>query len=163
MLSFAFVIVPVRNHISSVDSSLGKQTVHKEQAFVMDKTCAALNWVAISVWIPYRDLEKMAGRLVDNAFYIKLTEDQVRISLKPTFMYFPWFFILPPLLKSSQNFTFDGQTVFFIYYRKHPNTSLHLFVVDFTIWDKFRTFRNIFGFFFSENVILSPFLEIWYF
>ena len=28
-------------------------------------------------------------------------------------MYYPWFFILPPLLKSSQNFTFDGQMVFF--------------------------------------------------
>jgi hypothetical protein len=34
------------------------------------------------------------------------------LSLKQTFMYFPWFFILPPLLKSSQNFTFDGQMVF---------------------------------------------------
>jgi hypothetical protein len=30
----------------------------------------------------------VAGRLVDNAFYVKLTEDQVRISLKRTFMYF---------------------------------------------------------------------------
>ena len=28
-------------------------------------------------------------------------------------MYFPWFFILPPLLKSSQKFTFDGQMVIF--------------------------------------------------
>ena len=31
----------------------------------------------------------VAGRFVDNAFYLKLTEDQVRISLKRTFMYFP--------------------------------------------------------------------------
>ena len=37
----------------------------------------------------------VAGRLLNNAFYVKLTEDQVRISLKRTFMYFPWFFILP--------------------------------------------------------------------
>jgi hypothetical protein len=102
----------------------------------------------------------VADMLVDNEFYVKLTEDQVRISLKRTFMYFPWFFILPPLLKSSQKFTFDGQIVIFFYYRKHPNTSLHLFVIDFTILNRFRTFRNIF---FWENVILSPFLEIWYF
>jgi hypothetical protein len=33
---------------------------------------------------------------------------------------------------------------FFFYYRKHPNTSLHLFVIDFTILDRLRTFRNIF-------------------
>jgi hypothetical protein len=46
------------------------------------------------------------------------------------------------LLKSSQKFTFDGQMVIF-YYRKHPNTSLHLFVIDFTILDRSRTFRNI--------------------
>ena len=32
----------------------------------------------------------------------------------------------------------------FFYYRKHPNTSLHLFVIDFTIWDRLRTFRNMF-------------------
>ena len=102
----------------------------------------------------------VADMLVDNEFYVKLTEDQVRISLKRTFMYFPWFFILPPLLKSSQKFTFDGQIVIFFYYRKHPNTSLHLFVIDFTILNRFRTFRNIF---FWENVILSPFLEMWYF
>ena len=102
----------------------------------------------------------VADRLVDNEFNVKLTEDQVRIGLKRTFMYFPWFFILPPLLKSSQKFTFDGQMLFFFYYRKHPNTSLHLFVIDFTILNRFRTFRN---FFFGENVILSPFLEIWYF
>jgi hypothetical protein len=31
----------------------------------------------------------------------------------------------------------------FIYYRKHPNTSLLLFVIDFTILDRFHTFRNI--------------------
>ena len=59
-------------------------------------------------------------------------------------MYFPWFFILPPLLKSSQKFTFDGQMVIFFYYRKHPNTSLHLFVIDFTILNRLRPFRNIF-------------------
>ena len=46
------------------------------------------------------------------------------------------------LLKSSQKFTFDGQMVIF-YYRKHPNTSLHLCVIDFTILDRSRTFRNI--------------------
>jgi hypothetical protein len=34
----------------------------------------------------------VADRIVVNAFYVKLTEDQVRISLKRTFMYFPWFF-----------------------------------------------------------------------
>ena len=101
----------------------------------------------------------VAGRLVDNAFYVKLTEDQVRISLKRIFMYCPWFFILRPLLKSSQKFTFDGQMVMF-YYRKHPNTSLHLFLIDFTILDRLRTFRNNFLW---ENVILSPFFEIWYF
>ena len=76
-------------------------------------------------------------------FYVKLTGDQVRISLKRTFMYFPWFYILPPLLKSSQKFTLDGQIVI-LYYRKHPNASLHLFVIDFTILDRFRTFRNNF-------------------
>ena len=79
----------------------------------------------------------VAGRLVDNAFYVKLTEDHVRISLKRTF---------------------DGQMVIFFYYRKHPNTSLHLFLIDFTILYKLRTFRNIYIFFL--NVILSPFLEI---
>jgi hypothetical protein len=47
---------------------------------------------------------------------------------------------------------------YFFYYRKHPNTSLQLFVIDFTILDRFRTFRN---FCCWENVILSPFLEIW--
>jgi hypothetical protein len=47
-------------------------------------------------------------------------------------------FILPPLLKSSHKFTFDGQMVLF-YHRKHPNT-----VIDFTISDRFHTFRNIF-------------------
>ena len=82
----------------------------------------------------------MAGRLVDNAFYVKLTKNQFRISLKRTFMYFPRFFIPPPLLKSSLKITFEGQTVIF-YYRKHPNTSLHLFVIDFTILDRLRTFR----------------------
>ena len=56
----------------------------------------------------------VAGRLVDNAFYVKLTEDHVRVSLKRTFMYFPWFFIPPPLPKSSQKITFDGQMFFFI-------------------------------------------------
>jgi hypothetical protein len=102
----------------------------------------------------------VADRLVDNAFYINLTEDQVWISLKWIFMYFPWCFIpLPPLPKSSQKFTFDGQMVIFFYYRKHPNTSLHLFVIDFTILHRFRTFRNIV----FENVIFSPFLEIWHF
>ena len=45
----------------------------------------------------------VAGRLVDNAFYVKLTEDQVRISLRRTFMYFPWFFILPLFLKVHKN------------------------------------------------------------
>ena len=54
------------------------------------------------------------------------------------------FFILLPLLKSSQKFIFDGQMGFF-YHRKHPNTSLHLFVIDFTILDRLRTFRNIFS------------------
>ena len=78
----------------------------------------------------------VADMLVDNEFYVKLTEDQVRINLKRTFMYFPSFFILPPLLKSSQKFTLDGQIVI-LYYRKHPNASLHLFVIDFTILDRF--------------------------
>ena len=55
-----------------------------------------------------------AGRLVGNALYVKLTENQVRIRLKRTFIYFPWFFILPSLLKSSQKFTFDGQMAIFI-------------------------------------------------
>jgi len=45
----------------------------------------------------------VAGRLVDNAFYVKLTEDQVRISLNRTFMYFPWLFILPLFLKVHKN------------------------------------------------------------
>ena len=57
------------------------------------------------------------------------------------------------LLKSSQKFTFDGQMVIF-YYRKHPNTSLHLFVIDFTSLDRLRTFRNNF---FWENVIFVTF------
>ena len=86
----------------------------------------------------------MAGRLVHNALYVKLTEDQVRICLKRTFIYFLWFFILPLLLKSSQKFTFNGQMVIFFYHRKHPNTSLHLFLIDFTILDRLRTFMNIF-------------------
>ena len=90
----------------------------------------------------------MAGRLVDNAFYVKLTENQVRISLKPTFMYFQRFFILPPppppplhpalLLKSSQKITFDGEMVIF-FTIKQPNTSVYLFVIDFTILDRLRT------------------------
>ena len=45
----------------------------------------------------------VAGRLVDNALYVKLTEDQVRISLKRTIMYFPWLFILPLFLKVHTN------------------------------------------------------------
>ena len=53
------------------------------------------------------------------------------------------FHSLPALLKSSQQFTFDGQMLLFIYYRKHPNTLLHLFVIYFTILDRFRTFKNI--------------------
>ena len=115
----------------------------------------------------------VADRLVDNEFNVKLTEDQVRIGLKRTFMYFPWFFILPPLLKSSQKFTFDGQMFWFFYYRKHPNTSLHLFVIDFTILNRFRTFR-IFFFLrkcdfvtFSRNMIFLIEVSIvyitWYF
>ena len=80
------------------------------------------------------------GKFVDNAFYV-----------------FSVIFHSPPL-KSSQKFTFDGQIVIFFYYRKHPNTSLHLSVIDFTILDRIRTFRTIF--FFLENVILSPFHEI---
>jgi hypothetical protein len=58
----------------------------------------------------------MASRLVDNVFYVKLTEDQVWISLKRTSIYFPRVIFhphlpLPPLLKSSQKFTFVGQMV----------------------------------------------------
>jgi hypothetical protein len=64
---------------------------------------------------------EMAGRLVDNVFYVKLTKKQVRISLKRTFMYFPRFFIPPPLLKSSLKITFEGQTVIFYYYEIKRN------------------------------------------
>ena len=60
-----------------------------------------------------------------------------------------------PLLKSSLKITFEGQTVIF-YYRKHPNTSLHLFVIDFTILDRLRTFRI----FFSTRFILYAFCHI---
>jgi hypothetical protein len=59
----------------------------------------------------------VAVRLVDNALYVKLTENEVRIILKRIFMYFPWFFINispPPLLHSSQNSTFIGEMVIFV-------------------------------------------------
>jgi hypothetical protein len=39
----------------------------------------------------------------------------------------------------------------FFYYRKHPNTSLHLFNINFTIWD-----RHFQEYVFWESVILSP-------
>jgi hypothetical protein len=66
----------------------------------------------------------------------------------------------PPtlFLKVHKNSHSMGKWLFF-YYRKHPNTSLHLFVIDFTILDRLRTFRI----FFERNVILLPFIEIWYF
>jgi hypothetical protein len=51
-----------------------------------------------------------------------------------------WFFILPTLLISSQKFTFDGQMVIF-YYKKHPNTSLHPFVIYLTNLDKSQEFK----------------------
>ena len=76
----------------------------KQETIIQSTKCTNLDWHPSDV----------AGRLVDDAPYVKLTEDQVWISLKRTFMYFPWFFILPPpLLKSSQIFTFDGQMVIF--------------------------------------------------
>jgi hypothetical protein len=61
---------------------------------------------------------EVVGRLVVNAFYVKLTKNQVRISLKRTFMYFPPFFILPPpplFLKAKKKITFDGEMVIFYY------------------------------------------------
>ena len=67
----------------------------------------------------------VAGRLVDNAFYVKLTEDLV-------------------------------PQMFFYYYRKHPDRSLHLFVIDFTILDRLRTFRI----FFNTRFILYSFCHI---
>jgi hypothetical protein len=101
----------------------------------------------------------VAGRLVVNAFYVKLTEDQVRISLKRTFMYFPWFFILPLFLKVHKN-SHSMVKWFFFKYRKNQIHHCICFLFDCTILDRFRTFRNII---FGENVILSPFREIWYF
>ena len=81
----------------------------------------------------------VVGRLVVNPFYVKLTEEQVQISLRRTFMYFPRFFIPPPpLLKSSLKITFDGQMVTF-YYRKHPNTSL-FFLARVSFYMLFVTF-----------------------
>jgi hypothetical protein len=85
---------------------------------------------------------EVVGRLVVNAFYVKLTKNQVRISLKRTFMYFPPFFILPPpplFLKAKKKLHSMVKWLFFII--KHPNTSLYLFVIDFTILDRLRTFR----------------------
>ena len=49
----------------------------------------------------------------------------------------------PPFLKVHKNSHSMVKWLFF-YYRKHPNTSLQLFVIDFTILDRFRTFRNFF-------------------
>jgi hypothetical protein len=112
------------------------------RAFVTDNNQLAWKCIAKTCYTVF-GLD-MAGRLVDNAFYVKLTEDKVRISLRRTFMYFPWFFIPPPpplFLKVHTNSHSMGKWLFF-YYRKHPNTSLHLFVIDFTILDRLRTFRN---------------------
>jgi hypothetical protein len=55
----------------------------------------------------------VAGRLVDNAFYVKLTEDLSPNQSKTDIYVFSVIFH-PPLLKSSQKFTFDGQMVIFL-------------------------------------------------
>ena len=65
----------------------------------------------------------MAGTLVDNAFYVKLTVDQV---------------------SSWQNFHIRWSNGYFFYCRKHPNTSLHLFVIYYTIVYRLRAFRKFF-------------------
>jgi hypothetical protein len=70
----------------------------------------------------------VADRIVVNAFYVKLTEDQVRISLKRTFMYFPWFLILPLFLKVHKN-SHSMVKWFFFYYRKNQIKFLHLFLI----------------------------------
>ena len=85
----------------------------------------------------------VAGRLVDNAFVYQTNRRPSPNQSKTDIYVFSVIFHSPPLLKSSQKFTFDGKIVIF-YYRKHPNKSLHLFVIDFTILDGLRTFRNHF-------------------
>ena len=84
-------------------------------AFVTDIN-NQLAWKCIKIPAIWSSALTWLAGLLTMHFYLKLTEDQVRISLKRTFMYFPWFFILlsPPLLKSSQKFTFDGQMVIFL-------------------------------------------------
>ena len=64
--------------------------------------------------LPYRLGLDVAGRLVDNALYDKLAEDQVLISLKRTFMYFRDFSFSPFFLKVHKNSHSMVKLLFFI-------------------------------------------------
>ena len=87
MRIFNLFMIPYRNY--------------RLRAFVTDIN-NQLAWKYIKN-LPFGLRPYVAGRLVDNALYVKLTEDQVRISLNRTFMYFPCFFIPPLFLKVHKN------------------------------------------------------------
>ena len=63
-------------------------------------------------------------------------------------MYFPWFFILLPLLKSSQKFTFDGQMVIFFIIE---NIQIHHCICSLLILPFYIGFE-LSGIFFFENM-----------